>query len=357
MADALTQKDVERLLKPTVSQSHKQANLADTGGIDLALGFEAKSRGKSEASSSATPSQLNDDQREALRSLHEEVSRKFATALSALVRNPVTVKLIGVEQMSHAQFIRTLDKPTCLNLLKIDALDASWILELSPAIVFPMIDRLLGGGREPAPLLRRPLTEIELRLMARVVGLFLEEFRRVWRDVIDLSIVVDRVESDPEVVQIVSGSEAVMATKFEITIGRSQGPISLCMPVDSIQRIGQMLVARGSAVDDAEGASDRANHIGQKLRGDSVELVAQLDESKISTEDLVGLRVGDMIATDHSADTPILVSLGGASKFRARLGAVAGLKAIRIDESVTSAAPPVHSNNAAEAPATPRTEK
>jgi flagellar motor switch protein FliM len=351
MADALTQKDVERLLKPAVSQSHKQPHLAGAATDDLAPGFESKTRGKSAANASTTPSQLNDDQLEALRALHETVGRKFATALSTLVRNPVTVKLIGVEQIPYAQFVRTLDKPTCLNLLKIDALDASWILELSPAITFPMIDRLLGGGREPAPLLRRPLTEIELRLMARVVGLFLEEFCRAWRDVIDLPIVVDQVESDPEAVQIVPGSEAVMATKFEITIGRSQGPISLCMPVDSIQRIGQMLVTCGSSIGESEDAADRANHISQKLRGDTVELVAQLDESKISTDDLVGLRVGDMIATDHSANTPILVSVDGASKFRARLGAVAGLKAVRIDEPVPSGASQAHSDSAAESQA------
>lgn len=357
MADALTQKDVERLVKPAVLQSHKQPTFADTGGVDLAPGFESQSRGKSGANAPASPSQLNDDQREALRALYEEVGRKFATALSALVRNPVTVKQIGIEQMPYAQFVRTLDKPTCLNLLKIESLDASWILELSPAIVFPIIDRLLGGGREPAPLLRRPLTDIELRLMARVVGLFLEEFRRVWRDVIDLPIVVDRVESDPQLIQTVPANEAVVATRFEITIGRSQGPISLCMPVDLIQRIGQILVARGSPVENGVGAAARASHIGQKLRGDSVELVAQLDESKISTDDLVGLRVGDMIATDHSAKSPILVSIDGASKFRARLGAVAGLKAVRIDEPAPSAASPDHSNSVADSRSTPAKKK
>ena len=40
-------------------------------------------------------------------------------------------------------------------------------------LLYPIIDRLLGGGSEPTPPIRRPLTEIELRLVSRITDLFL----------------------------------------------------------------------------------------------------------------------------------------------------------------------------------------
>ncbi len=44
-----------------------------------------------------------------------------------------------------------------------EPLEGNLILDINPSILYPIIDRLLGGGRDPTPITRRPLTEIELR--------------------------------------------------------------------------------------------------------------------------------------------------------------------------------------------------
>src|SRR5204862_2027248 len=118
------------------------------------------------------PERVGKDQMRALQSLHEGFGRNFSAALSALLRSIVEVKLTSVDQLTYSEFVFSLENPTCFNLLRAEPLEGHIILDLNPSIIFPIIDRLLGGGRAPSQNVpRRPLTEIELRLTSRIIDL------------------------------------------------------------------------------------------------------------------------------------------------------------------------------------------
>ncbi len=90
---------------------------------------------------------------------------------------------------------------------------------------------------------RRPLTEIELRLVSRITGLFLEELHHAWENVLDLKLEVVRVESNPQLVQIVPPNEVVVVISFEVALGEIRGMVNLCIPYNSIERISGKLSA------------------------------------------------------------------------------------------------------------------
>ena len=114
------------------------------------------------------PERVGKEQMRALQTLHEGFGRNFGAALSGLLRSIVEVKLTSVDQLTYSEFVFSLENPTCFNLLKAEPLEGNLILDINPSILYPIIDRLLGGGRETGPLARRPLTEIELRLVSRI---------------------------------------------------------------------------------------------------------------------------------------------------------------------------------------------
>ena len=70
------------------------------------------------------------------------------------------------------------------------------------------------------------------------------------------------------------------------------------------------------------------------LRGSLVELVVMLAETHITTQDLIGLRVGDIITTENDVRQPLLVNVEGVSKFRAKPGQHKGQKAITIENGI-----------------------
>ena len=200
-----------------------------------------------------------------------------------------------------------------------------------PLIIYPIIDRLLGGGKETVGISRRPLTEIELRLVGRITGLFLQELKHAWKDVISLNLSVERVESNPQLVQIVPPNEVVVLISFELTLGEIRGMLNLCIPFNAIERNSSKLAANTWATY-GKSISDPAlrSQLSRNLEGAVVELVVTLAESRISTGDLLGLRVGDIITTDKDVNQPLDVAVAGAAKFHAAPGAFKGRKAIQI---------------------------
>jgi flagellar motor switch protein FliM len=280
------------------------------------------------------PERVGKEQMRALQTLHEGFGRNFGAALSALLRSIVEVKLTSVDQLTYSEFVFSLENPTCFNLLKADPLEGHLILDINPSILYPIIDRLLGGGRDSSIVTRRPLTEIELRLVSRITGLFLDELKRAWENILKLDLAVVRVESNPQLVQIVPPNEVVVLIGFELTLGELRGMMNLCIPFNSIERIGHKLTSESWVAYGRHGATpETMQRIASNLHGALVEVVVELADTRITTGDLIGLRVGDIITTEKDIHGPLSVNIEGVPKFFARPGAYKGRKAIQVDRS------------------------
>jgi len=281
------------------------------------------------------PERVGKEQMRALQTLHEGFGRNFGAALSALLRSIVEVKLTSVDQLTYSEFVFSLENPTCFNLLKAEPLEGNLILDINPSILYPIIDRLLGGGREGGPLARRPLTEIELRLVSRITGLFLEELHHAWENVLDLRLKVVQGESNPQLGQIVPPNEVVVLISFELTIGELRGMMNLCIPYNAIERIGGKLSANSwSAYGRRQATPESIQRIRSTVCTSLVELKVWLAHTRINTGELVSLRVGDIITTEKDIRSPLVVSVEGIPKFRARPGALKGHKAVLIDSPI-----------------------
>jgi flagellar motor switch protein FliM len=336
--DVLSQAEVESLLS-AMEQTTSRAPAQKKAAAPVAASPPAASKPREKVTpyDFKRPERVGKEQMRGLQTLHEGFSRNFGAALSAMLRSIVEVKLTSVDQLTYSEFVFSLENPSCFNLLKAEPLEGNLILDINPSILFPIIDRLLGGGREPHTLTRRPLTEIELRLVARITTLFLDELRKAWENVLQISFQVTRVESNPQLVQIVPPNEVVVLISFELTLGDLRGMINFCIPFNSIERISGKLSSNSWVSPVRKVASPESiERLTKNLRGALVELVVHLADTTISTKDLLGLRVGDIITTEKDVRSPLAVAIEGVAKFNARPGAFKGRKAIRIDESIAT---------------------
>ncbi len=281
------------------------------------------------------PERVGKEQMRSLQTLHESFSRNFAAGLSAMLRAMVEVKLTSVDQLTYSEFVFSLDNPTCFNVIRAEPLEGHIILDINPSILYPMIDRLLGGGREPTPISRRPLTEIERRLVGRITTLFLDELKRAWENVVTLKPVVVRVENNPQLVQLVPPNEVVVLVSFELTLGEIRGMANLCIPYNSIERIASKLSANSwASYGKRQVSPETGERIGKTLRNSQVHVVVELAKTTITTSELVSLRLGDLITTKKDIHRPLLVKVEGVPKFSARPGLFKGHKAICIEDAI-----------------------
>lgn len=253
-----------------------------------------------------------------LRTASAGFARNLATALSGMLRSRVEVQLGEIQKLTGREFLLRADSPTYLSVLHAESSDERFLLEINLSILFPIIDRLLGGGREPGPPLRRPLTEIEHRLAGRLTTVLLDELRHAWKDLLDLRITPERTESNPRTAPLSSTSVAMTLLQFEVSFGGAHGRLSLGIPASVLNHIGEETSAsRPSAAED-----------------NRVPVIAQLAETKISAAELETLSVGDVITTEHQIDEPVIVRIDGAPHFLARSGVCSGRKAIRIERPI-----------------------
>ena len=276
---------------------------------------------------------LGENLKRAVSALGEDCGRRFAAQLSTLLRRTVRVELAAVTQVTYREFAARLPNPTCFNLLSAAPLEGRWMLEISPAILYPAIDCMLGGGREPAPIAARPLTDIELRLAGRVTSLLLRQLQAAWRPVVELELSLESVASSPDASAIVKSPDAIVWMRFEIELAGARGLLNLGIPTQSLKGIAGKLTGQpgGTGKTSAPAApSAAAGSLGTE--GATVELVACLAQSKIARGDVLDLSVGDVITTDQPLDAPIAVLQDGVLRFRARTGALEGHKALEIED-------------------------
>jgi flagellar motor switch protein FliM len=321
--DVLSQAEVESLLSAMDGR--------DTEVVADAATSRLKQREKVSPYDFKRPERVGKEQMRALQTMHEAFGRNFGAALSALLRTIVELKLTSVDQLTYSEFVFSLENPTCFNLINASPLEGQLILDINLSLLFPIIDRLLGGGSDSTPPARRPLTEIELRLVSRITDLFCKEMKQAWENVLDLNLSIDHVESNPQLVQIVPPNEVVVLISFELTIGDARGMMNLCVPFNAIERISAQLSSNSWVSYGKKSATpENIRRISGQLSGAVVEVVVDLAETNISTSDLIGLRVGDIIATEKDTERPLVVSVEGRPKFHAKPGAFKGRKAIQV---------------------------
>lgn len=286
------------------------------------------------------PERVGKDQMRAMHSVHEAIARNFGASISGMLRTMVEVKLLSVDQLTYSEFVFSLDNPSCFNVIKPEPLDGHWILDIAPALSYAVIDRMLGGDPYPGETIRRPLTEIETRLISRVVDAFILQLRTAWENIVELDLSIDSVESNPQLVQIVPPNEVVILVGFEVLLGKNRGMMNLCIPFNTVEKFNAQLSRNGwVGYGKGQPTEESRKTITGQVDGAPVNLVVTIARSTIKTKDLIDLAVGDIITTEKEATDPLELSIQSIPKFNARAGSFRGKKAIQIDSVIDKPVP------------------
>lgn len=281
------------------------------------------------------PERVSKDQMRALQTLHESFARNFGASLSGFLRTIVEVKVANCEQMTYAEFISTLPNPTSFNLVQSDNLEGQMCLEISPLIIYPIIDRLLGGTTQDLFIPQRPMTLIETKLIGNVTHRGLDAMSEAWSGIRQLVFSICATESNPQLVQIVPPNEVVVVVGFEIKMSNRAGTMNLCIPYNVIEPIMDDLAAQSwFAVNDQSKNADVQQRIDKSLNRATVEIAGVLAQTTMTVQELINLQPGDLILTEKPAIQPVMIEVEGEKKFWASMGKIKGKRALQVMDAV-----------------------
>ena len=277
------------------------------------------------------PERVSKDQMRALQTVHEAFARNFGASLSGFLRTIVEVRVVTCEQMTYSEFTSGLPNPTSFNLIESSALDGQMCLEISPLIIYPIIDRLLGGTSQDLFIPQRPMTQIENRLIGNVTTRGLAALAEAWAGVKEMSFEIVATESNPQLVQIVPPNEVVVVLGFELQASSRAGTMNLCIPYNVIEPVVEELSAQSWFIASTNQKSrDAGKRLRKSLKGATMGLTGLLAETTITMRDLATLAVGDIISTEVEASEPVWMCVEGERKFRAEVGQRRGHVALRL---------------------------
>ena len=324
VADVLDQNEVDALL-----------SAAAVGGIDSAaehpLDRGLHTKKEVHAYDFKRPERVSKEQMRSLEGIHDSFARNFGAMLSGYLRTIVEVRVASIEQLTYSEFIHSLPNPTNFNLLTVEPLDGQVCLELSPLIVYPILDRLLGGNNSEMYIPQRPLTLIELRLIGRITDRAMEGLSEVWSEMVDVEFKVAETESNPHLVQIVAPNEVAVVIGLEIKMGGRAGTMSLCIPFTVIEPVMNKLVSQGWLAYQRRATSEeKSGELAQSIGATRVNVTAYVAETTISLGELLNLRVGDIIQTTKPATADAIIQIQGENKFAGTIGQHKGRFAIKV---------------------------
>lgn len=276
------------------------------------------------------PERVSKDQMRSIETMHEVFARNLSAALSGLLRSIVDISLTNVDQLTYSEFIMSLPNPTCFNLLSCDPLEGNMILELNHSIVFPILDRLLGGGKASSLPPERPLTDIEWRLVRTIIDKAVEQLKTSWTDVKSINFAITASESNPQLMQTVAPNEPVILISFEVTIGEVSGMMNLCIPFMVIEPIVPEIAIHGWATKKGAAHASFIPDITENISTAQLDVSCVVVQPSITVKDLLELEVGDEIMTAKLYNTPFLMYIQGEPKYWVRPGKYRGHKAIQV---------------------------
>ncbi len=327
VSDVLDQSEVDALLAAV-----------DTGQVSASpaanvFGSQRNSQADVQVYDFKRPERVSKDQMRALEALHEGFGRNFGAALSGYLRTIIEVSVAHIEQLTYSEFIHSLPNPTCFNLLKADQLDGQLCLEISPLIIYPIIDRLLGGSNADLFIPQRPLTQIEQRLVQRITDRATHHLSEAWSNLTPVTFKVEDFESNPQLVQIVPPNETVVVVGFELKMGNRAGTMSLCIPYNVIEPIMGVLAAQNwFSYQRKGGQDDHLKKLTRNVSNAKVEMRAFLASTTITMNELLSLQVGDVITTDKPISRDVLIQIEGKNKFLGQVGQYRGAKSVRVTQ-------------------------
>src|SRR6201992_1241752 len=332
MTDVLDQSEVDALLAAVDSGQAPTSDPASPGQVfGGGSGATTQLPQDVQVYDFKRPERVSKDQMRALEALHEGFGRNFGAALSGYLRTIIEVSVAHIEQLTYSEFIHSLPNPTCFNLLKAEQLDGQLCLEISPLIIYPIIDRLLGGSNADLFIPQRPLTQIEQRLVQRITDRATHHLSEAWSNLTPVTFKVEDFESNPQLVQIVPPNETVVVVGFELKMGNRAGTMSLCIPYNVIEPIMGLLAAQNwFSYQRKAGQQDHIRKLPSSLHTAPVEARAFLAQTTMTVNDLIALQPGDIITTDKDVARDVLIQCEGKNKFLGQLGQFRGGRAVRI---------------------------
>ena len=264
--------------------------------------------------------------------INERFVELFDKTLHAFTGRRATVKADPASVVTYSAFIEALPAPSSLNIVRMGPSCGNGLFVLDTGLLYFVIDSLFGGsGSISATKAGRHFTTTEQRIIGRLCEMIFADYAKAWEPVHPMHFELVRSESETRFVNLTGLEETVLTYGFTIESGSSTGRFQICMPLDGIDPIRDVMareVREKTAISDVRWTERLAAQVASA----EIELVAILASVPVTCKELLEMKIGDVIVLDIKPS--IVACADGIPVLRCRYGNAEGRYAIRVEEVI-----------------------
>lgn len=267
--------------------------------------------------------------------INERFARLLRVGLFNFLRRSAEVSVGSVRVSKYSEFIRNLVVPTNLNLVHMKPLRGTALIVFDPGLVFLLVDNLFGGdGRFHTRVEGRDFTQTEQRIILRILDIVFEAYTKSWEPVYPVEFEYIRSEMNTQFANIATPNEVVVSSTFTVELGSVSGQIHFCMPYSMIEPIRDALTSslQGEAL---EVDKRWIRLMTQQIQIAEVELVATLGHGRASFDDILNMKVGDIIPL--TVPEQIQATVDGVPVMDCTYGVLNGQYALKVEKLLANA--------------------
>lgn len=276
------------------------------------------------------PAKFSKEHLRTLEIIFEHYSRLISTNLPVYLRKNVQVAVASSETVTFNEFTNALSNPVILGIINFSPLNGTIIMDLATNLGYAMLDRMLGGMGIPLEK-SREFSEIEMSIIEKILVMFTQLLREPWKNVIEISPVLQRLETNPQFAQVISPNDMIAIITLNMKIGDVEGFMNVCLPFFTLEDIMDKLNTKYwfSTMQENRDENYEA-YIESLIRKADIPVRAVLGKSVISVNDFMNLQVGDCIRLGSRVDDDMNIYVGNIKKFTALPGTENDSYAVRI---------------------------
>lgn len=326
MSEVLSQSEIDELFKAL-----------NTGEIDVNEIQESNVQKGIKVYDFARPSKFSKEQLRTLEIIFENYSRLLSTYLSGHLRTMVSAEVMNAEAITYSEFSNALINPVILAVTDFRPLKGSILLELSPNMGYTIIDRVLGGSGSGSGMNTiRDFTDIERVILERLFIQFVQLLVEPWQSVIELEPMLEKIETNSQVVQIISPNEIIALVTLNIKIGNVAGMMNICIPHLVIESIMDKLNTKfWFAQREQELGPSYEEYIQKMIQKSPIPVKAVLGKTHITIREFLELTESDIIRLDKDIDSDLDIYVGNILKFTGTPGEYKNKVAVKINRVIT----------------------
>jgi flagellar motor switch protein FliM len=314
--------------------------ILDQTEIDSLLGFDGDAgkgsrTGLMELINSAL---VNYERLPMLDIVFDRLVRLMSTSLRNLTSDNVEISLDHISSVRFGDYLNSIPLPAMLSIFKAEEWDDYGPMVVDSALIYALVDVLLGGRRGSAALRveGRPYTTIETKLIERLVHVVLNDLSSAFDPLSPVSFRLDRIETNPRFASITQSNNAGVLVRLRIDMGDRSGRIEIMIPYATLEPIRELLLQMFMGEKFGRDSIWEV-HLTRELYQTDVHLSAILGETTVLLDDLVNWKPGSVVMLNTRPEELIEMRVGDNAMFMAKIGQKKGLVAISIEEYIEPA--------------------